>query len=78
MLKLVIALAGDVVEIGPEAVTVNRQPLLGTSSKGVDSLRHALPLRREGGTSSEEMSFGSSRARYGRSIDAAMQPGRRR
>jgi conjugative transfer signal peptidase TraF len=43
VLKPVIAAAGDVVEIGPDAVTVNGQRLAGTSSSSVDSLGRALP-----------------------------------
>jgi conjugative transfer signal peptidase TraF len=43
MLKPVVALAGDVVEVGPEAVAVNGQRLSGSSSSGVDSRGGALP-----------------------------------
>jgi conjugative transfer signal peptidase TraF len=43
VLKPVIAVAGDVVEIGPDAVTVNGQRLAGTSSSSADSLGRALP-----------------------------------
>ena len=43
VLKPVIALAGDVVEIGPEAVTVNGQDLHTSSVAGADSLGRALP-----------------------------------
>ena len=43
VLKPVVAIAGDVVEIGPEAVTVNGRPLPGSSSAVVDSLGRALP-----------------------------------
>ena len=42
MLKLVIALAGDVVEIGPEAVTVNGQRLPRSSTATSDSLGREL------------------------------------
>jgi conjugative transfer signal peptidase TraF len=42
VIKPVVALAGDVVELGPEAVIVNGQPLLGSSSAGVDSLGLSL------------------------------------
>lgn len=43
VLKPVVAVACDLVEIGPEAVTVNGQRLHGSSSVGVDSLGRALP-----------------------------------
>ena len=43
MLKPVVALAGDVVEIGPEAVTVNGKRLARSSSPGADSVGRALP-----------------------------------
>jgi conjugative transfer signal peptidase TraF len=43
VLKPVVAVAGDVVEIGPDAVIVNGQRLPGSSSAGVDSLGRALP-----------------------------------
>jgi conjugative transfer signal peptidase TraF len=43
VLKLVIAVADDVVEIGPDAVTVNGQRLAGSSSASVDSLGRLLP-----------------------------------
>jgi len=43
VLKPVIAVAGDVVEIGPEAVTVNGQPLPGSSTAASDSLGRQLP-----------------------------------
>jgi conjugative transfer signal peptidase TraF len=43
VLKPVIAVAGDVVEIGPEAVTVNGQPLPGSSIAASDSLGRPLP-----------------------------------
>ena len=38
VIKPVVALAGDVVELGPEAVIVNGQSLPGSSSADVDSL----------------------------------------
>ena len=43
VIKPVVALAGDVVELGPEAVVVNGQPLPGSSSADVDSLGLTLP-----------------------------------
>ena len=43
VLKPVVAVAGDVVEIEPEAVTVNGQPLPGSSTAGSDSLGRELP-----------------------------------
>jgi conjugative transfer signal peptidase TraF len=43
VLKQVIALASDVVEVEPEAVTVNGQRLRSSSSSGADSLGRALP-----------------------------------
>jgi type IV secretory pathway protease TraF len=44
VLKPVVAIAGDVVEVRPEAVTVNSWPLPGSSSSAaVDSLGRALP-----------------------------------
>jgi len=43
VLKTVVAVAGDVVEIEPEAVTVNGQRLPGSSSAAVDSLGRPLP-----------------------------------
>jgi len=42
VIKPVVALAGDVVELGPEAVVVNGQPLPGSSSAEVDSLGLSL------------------------------------
>src|SRR5262245_12295672 len=42
MLKPIVAIAGDVVEIGPEAVTVNGQRLPGSSTPASDSLGRAL------------------------------------
>ena len=41
--RAVVALAGDVVEVGPEAVAVNGQRLSGSSSSDVDSRGRALP-----------------------------------
>jgi conjugative transfer signal peptidase TraF len=43
VLKPVVAVAGDVVEIGPEAVTVNGQRLPGSSTAASDSLGRELP-----------------------------------
>jgi conjugative transfer signal peptidase TraF len=43
IVKPVVALAGDVVELGPEAVIVNGQRLPGSSSADVDSLGLPLP-----------------------------------
>jgi type IV secretory pathway protease TraF len=43
VLKTVVAVAGDVVAIEPEAVTVNGQRLPGSSSAAVDSLGRPLP-----------------------------------
>jgi type IV secretory pathway protease TraF len=43
VLKPVVALAGDVVEIGPEALTVNGRDLPSSSVVGADSLGRALP-----------------------------------
>ena len=43
VLKPVVAVAGDVVEIGPEAVTVNGQRLPGSSTATRDSLGRELP-----------------------------------
>ncbi len=43
MLKRVVAAAGDVVEIGPEAVTVNGQRLPDSSTAASDSLGRELP-----------------------------------
>jgi conjugative transfer signal peptidase TraF len=43
VLKPVVAITGDVVDIGPEAVTVNGQPLPGSSTAARDSLGRALP-----------------------------------
>ena len=43
VLKPVVAVAGDVVEIGPEAVTVNGQRLPGSSIAASDSLGRELP-----------------------------------
>jgi len=42
VIKPVVALAGDVVELGPEAVIVNGQRLPGSSSAKVDSLGLSL------------------------------------
>src|SRR5438445_7252036 len=42
VIKSVLALAGDVVELGPEAVVINGEHLPGSSSADVDGL--ALPL----------------------------------
>jgi conjugative transfer signal peptidase TraF len=42
VIKPVVALAGDVVELGPEAVVVNGQRLPGSSSAKVDSLGLSL------------------------------------
>src|SRR4030095_10524142 len=42
VLKPVIAVAGDVVEIAPEAVTVNGQRLAGSSTAATDSLGREL------------------------------------
>jgi conjugative transfer signal peptidase TraF len=42
VIKPVVALAGDVVELGPEAVVVNGQRLPGSSSAEVDSLGLSL------------------------------------
>ena len=43
VIKPVVALAGDVVELGPEAVVINGQRLPGSSSADVDSLGLTLP-----------------------------------
>jgi len=43
VLKPVIAVAGDVVEIAPEAVTVNGQRLPSSSTAATDSLGRELP-----------------------------------
>ena len=43
VIKPVVALAGDVVELGPEAMVVNGQRLPGSSSSDVDSLGLPLP-----------------------------------
>ena len=43
VIKPVVALTGDVVEPGPEAIIVNGQPLPGSSSAEVDSLGLSLP-----------------------------------
>ena len=43
LLKPVVAVAGDMVEIVSEAVTVNGQSLPGSSSAAVDRLGRALP-----------------------------------
>jgi conjugative transfer signal peptidase TraF len=43
VLKPVVAVTGDVVEIGPEAVTVNGQRLPGSSTAASDSLGRELP-----------------------------------
>ena len=43
LLKPVVAVAGDVVEIGPEAMTVNGQRLPGSSTAASDSLGRELP-----------------------------------
>jgi conjugative transfer signal peptidase TraF len=43
VLKPVVAVAGDVVDIGSEAVTVNGQSLSDSSSAAVDSLGRPLP-----------------------------------
>ena len=43
VIKPVVALAGDVVELGPEAMVVNGQRLPGSSSANVDSLGLPLP-----------------------------------
>jgi conjugative transfer signal peptidase TraF len=43
IVKPVVALAGDVAELGPEAVIVNGQRLPGSSSADVDSLGLPLP-----------------------------------
>jgi conjugative transfer signal peptidase TraF len=43
VLKRVVAVAGDVVEIGPEAVTVNGQRLPDSSTAASDSLGRELP-----------------------------------
>ena len=43
VLKLVVALAGDVVELRPEAVMVNGRPLPGSASAVFDSLGRPLP-----------------------------------
>src|SRR5438128_8031629 len=42
VIKPVVALAGDVVDLGPEAVIVNGQPLPGSSSAELDSLGLSL------------------------------------
>jgi type IV secretory pathway protease TraF len=42
-MKPVVALAGDVVELGPEAIVINGQRLPGSSSADVDSLGLTLP-----------------------------------
>ena len=42
VIKPVVAVAGDVVEFGPEAVIVNGQPLPGSSSTELDSLGLSL------------------------------------
>ena len=42
VIKPVVAVAGDVVELGPEAVIVNGQPLPGSSSAELDSLGLSL------------------------------------
>ncbi|PYN82957.1 MAG: hypothetical protein DMD96_04170 [Candidatus Rokuibacteriota bacterium] len=43
VIKPVVALAGDVVELGPEAVVINGQRLPGSSAADADSLGLALP-----------------------------------
>jgi len=43
VIKPVVALTGDVVELGPEAIIVNGQPLPGSSSAELDSLGLTLP-----------------------------------
>jgi len=43
VIKPVVALAGDVVELGPEAVVINGQRLPASSSANVDSLGLTLP-----------------------------------
>lgn len=43
VLKPVVAIGGDVVELGPEAVIVNGQRLPGSASAAVDSLGRPLP-----------------------------------
>ena len=43
LLKPIVAVVGDVVEIGPEAVTVNGQPLPSSSTTASDSLGLELP-----------------------------------
>ena len=43
VIKPVVAVAGDVVELGPEAVVVNGQRLPGSSSAELDSLGLTLP-----------------------------------
>jgi conjugative transfer signal peptidase TraF len=43
VIKPVVAVAGDVVELGPQAVIVNGQRLPGSSSTDVDSLGLPLP-----------------------------------
>jgi conjugative transfer signal peptidase TraF len=43
VLKPVVAVAGDVVQIGPEAVTVNGQRLASSSTAASDSLGRELP-----------------------------------
>jgi conjugative transfer signal peptidase TraF len=54
----VVAIAGDVMEIGPEAVTVNGQRLPESSAAGTDSLGRRCRTRSGGGTSSERTSSG--------------------
>src|SRR3989454_6928066 len=43
VIKPIVALADDVVELGPEAVVINGQRLLGSSSADVDSAGLPLP-----------------------------------
>ena len=43
MLKPVVAVAGDVVELGPEAVIVNGEHLPASPSSAVDSIGHPMP-----------------------------------
>jgi conjugative transfer signal peptidase TraF len=43
VIKPVVAVAGDMVELGPEAVIVNGQRVPGSSSAAVDSLGRPLP-----------------------------------
>jgi conjugative transfer signal peptidase TraF len=74
VLKPVIAVAGDVVEIGPDAVTVSGRRLTGSSSA---SLGRAYCRMRWGGSLSERTSCGLS-ARGCRTAGTAATSGRSR